>query len=170
MLITSSSTPKISIAPPKMAKAKEQSPSEVYTPDRGETTGSFTTMLKRGAHFAAFFGAPAALGAAGSQVGEAVGKGFDQVLSTTAGTALGAGYGLVHGGYAGWASVPGKQAGGIMMALYMVPAAAVGGSVLGTGLAIAGAAGGWPVAAGLAGAGFVGGMIHGYFNPQVDKF
>lgn len=134
-----------------------------------EATGSFSTMLKRGASFAAFFGAPAAIGALGSQLGGTNLDSLSRLTTQTAAGTLGAGYGMLHGAYAGWKSVPGKAAGGIMMAIYMVPAGAIGGTVLGTGLAVAGAAGGWPVALGLAGAGFVGGMLHGYHQPDLDK-
>jgi hypothetical protein len=128
--------------------------------------GDFKTMLKRGASWAAFFGAPAALGAAGGQF---AGEEFNGVIGKAVGSIVGAGYGTVHGGYAGWKSVPGKQAGGIMMAIYMVPMGAIGGTVAGAGLSMAGAAGGWPVAAGLAGVGFALGLAHGYHNPDLDK-
>lgn len=137
--------------------------------NKDEVKGNFSTMLKRGASFAAFFGVPAALGAAGSQLGGMNIDGMSQWTSQTAAGALGAGYGMLHGGYAGWKSVPGKTSGGVMMAIYMVPAGAIGGTVLGTGLAVAGAVGGWPVALGLAGAGFVGGMFHGYDQPNLDR-
>lgn len=157
---------------PKPASPPANHPPVNHPPDRNnnvEVNGNFSTMLKRGASFAAFFGAPAALGAAGSQLGGTNLDGLSRLTSQTAAGALGAGYGMLHGAYAGWKSVPGKAAGGIFMALYMVPAGGIGGSVLGTGLAIAGAAGGWPVALGLAGAGFVGGMLHGYHQPNLDK-
>ena len=73
---------------------------------------------------------------------------------------------MIHGGYAGWAVTPGKQAGGIMLAMLTVPTGALVGTLAATGLSIAGSAGGWPVAAGLAGTGFVLGMVNGYMDPK----
>jgi hypothetical protein len=156
----------------RLPKPPNPNPPEDQPPlDRknDKVTGDLSTMLKRGASFAAFFGAPAALGAVGSQLGGANLDAVSRLTSQTAAGALGAGYGMLHGAYAGWKAVPGKASGGIMMAIYMVPAGAIGGSVLGTGLAAAGMVGGWPVALGLAGAGFVGGMFHGYNQPDLDK-
>ena len=162
--IQSSSANRPALTPKQ--EVQTSGPQESVTFASPKEKGSIGTMLKRGLHWGAFAGVPAALGAGGAQLGGKLGAEGGSLLGSLAAGGASQAYGMVHGGYAGWAITPGKQAGGIMLALLTVPTGAVVGTLAATGLSIAGSAGGWPVAAGLAGTGFVLGMVNGYMDPK----
>ncbi|MFA5509183.1 MAG: hypothetical protein WC314_21575 [Vulcanimicrobiota bacterium] len=149
--------------------ASPEAPGDAFTFSSKPERGDIGTILKRGLHWGAFAGVPAALGAGGAQIGEALGAESGSWIGSMAAGGVSQAYGLAHGGYAGWALTPGKKAGGIMLAMLTVPTGAVLGTLAATGLSIAGSAGGWPVAAGLAGTAFVAGAINGYLEPKLDN-
>ena len=151
-------------------EAQTSVPQDSSTFSNQKEKGSIGTMLKRGLHWGAFAGVPAALGAGGAQLGSKIGAEGGSLLGSLAAGGVSQAYGMIHGGYAGWAVTPGKQAGGIMLAMLTVPTGAVVGTLAATGLSIAGSAGGWPVAAGLAGTGFVLGMVNGYMDPKPGEW
>ena len=163
------------IKPNRQNQAPSPSLPAADPPNRNDTVsfsenkperGGITSMLRRGISWGAFMGVPAALGAAGAQLGGKVGAEGGSLIGSLAAGGASQAYGLVHGGYAGWSITPGKQAGGIMLAMLTVPTGATIGTLAATGLSIAGSAGGWPVAAGLAGTGFAIGMVNGYKDPN----
>ena len=157
-------------APAKSSEAQEEASvaQDTWTPtEKKPERGSFGTMLKRGLHFGAFLGVPAAMGAASSSIGEAANSEGGKLIGTFLGANTSAVYGVAHGGYGGWAMTESHDPGSRIMAILTVPAGAGLGALAATGLSLAGAAGGMPVAAGLAGAGFVLGMINGYRDPNM---
>lgn len=173
MNITSTRIQSTSTVRPSLSSKQEASTSvsqDSLTFGNQKEKGSIGTMLKRGLHWGAFAGVPAALGAGGAQLGGKLGAEGGSLLGSLAAGGASQAYGMAHGGYAGWAVTPGKQAGGIMLAMLTVPAGAVVGTLAATGLSIAGSAGGWPVAAGLAGGGFVLGMVNGYMDPKPGEW
>lgn len=161
-------TPQASASAQPKADAAAQNDTVTFS-DKNEK-GSFGTMLRRGASWAAFMGVPAALGAVGAELGGKAGGDGGSIIGSLAAGGASQAYGMAHGGYAGWTITPGKQAGGIMLAMLTVPAGAAVGALAATGLSVAGSFGGWPVAAGLAGAGFAIGMVNGYMDPKPGEW
>ena len=137
MKISAISTPQ----PRPVARAADQpapeQPKDEFQP--AQPKGNWKIAMRRGLKCAAFLAVPAALGAAGRSIGFGNGPHSD-LAGALVGGAGGQAYGACHGAIAGWELTPGKEQGGIMLAMLMVPGGAVIGGLSGTLTSVVGAA------------------------------